>query len=210
MTHRHYAIPCRMVNPRICRSIARVLRQIRQRAPEDFTRLRSLVRGFVPLPREDERDGTMGRWRSNRADTYDFDAQGVVQLSPASGAPVAVVAHELGHVCTRDADFENRNDSGDDEWASEMCADWYAYKWGFGRQIARHRRSRSLAHHGPPPRSEFTMSFGGHVSRYRVTRGFRVRFLQTETVEGQVIETAAQRRERIMREFHEVVSRRQQ
>ena len=91
---------------------------------------------------------------------------------------VAVVAHELGHACTMFSDLWRRFAPGtplDDGWAREFAADWYAYKWGFGRALARHRKERDWMHHGPGPGQTFTQEFDGVEYAFRVTRSFVVR-----------------------------------
>jgi hypothetical protein len=215
--HRHAGIPCVIVgSTSTCRAIAIVLRQIKRRAPRDFQRVLSLVNAFEPLPAA-ESEEVSGRWGSSRSDLYDFEAKGAIQIRPGVPDAIPLVAHELGHACTREADFE-RLDGFDSEWASEMCADRYAYKWGFGRVIARHRPNRDLGHHGPGPRSVFTVGpmevpdWPGRllVHRYRVTRTFRIRFVQSETPEGVVIETAIQADDRRRREFEERVRQHKQ
>jgi hypothetical protein len=181
-----------------------VLRQIASRAPKDLARLRGRVRRFAPLPRSERRRRIPGRFFQH---SHDFESPGVVQIDASNPALVALVAHELGHACTREEQFDRRTPDNDEEWASEMCADYYAYKWGFGRAIAARRRRRELAHHGPTPRQEFTLESGEDVARYRVTRRFYIHFVQSETKDGQVIETATQRTERFRREFEELTKR---
>jgi hypothetical protein len=78
----------------------------------------------------------------------DEDRRGVIALSPDAGC--SHVAHELGHVAATDHDQASRH-APDDEWASELAADWYAYRWGFGRDIARDRPTRRFVHHAVGP-----------------------------------------------------------
>ena len=61
----------------------------------------------------------------------------------ARGPPwkiVAVVAHEFGHACTTEADVRRRH-SPKRKWAYELCADWYAYQWGFGSVLRQYMPS---------------------------------------------------------------------
>lgn len=157
-------------------SIQIILDEIRESFPCDFQRIHQRVEGFEPLRRT--ADGTEGEWVASKggAIMYDFESSGVIRLLEKLDSPVAVIAHELGHVCTREEDF-TRRDGFDSAWASELCADYYAYKWGFGRAIARHRPFRDLSHHGPAPNQVFTIedSHAGRVHRYRVTRHFYIR-----------------------------------
>jgi hypothetical protein len=151
-------------------------------------------------PRDRDRQPA-GAFITKGRDIYDFNGCGEVYIAVEKrSSHVAVVAHALGHVCTRKNDFFER-DGLDAEWASEVCADFYAYRWGFGRNIGQHRRSRSFGHHGPGPGQEFTAEHEGIVRRYRVTRDdFKIEFIQSETPEGTVIETAAQADPRLMAE----------
>lgn len=83
---------------------------------------------------------------------------------------VATIAHELGHAATTEYDFDRRyQEIGSPEWASEGCADYYAYRWGFGREIRRHNRERSFAHHGGLP-GDVINPFDN--AWFRVTRNF--------------------------------------
>lgn len=85
---------------------------------------------------------------------------------------VATIAHELGHAATTESDFDNRFEiSRIAEWTSESCADYYAYRWGFGRLIRKHSKIRDLAHHGGLPGDEITLGEG----KYKVTRHFYYR-----------------------------------
>jgi hypothetical protein len=137
-----HSILCRIRSRGLRRAIRQVLDQVRERRPRDFGRLRSLVRIIVPLPKAEARDGTLGRWQKNspvRDDPSTWawgfeDTPGILYLSEGIEAAhaVAVVAHEFGHGCATDSDLKRRGDVGD-EWAEELTADWYAYKWGFGR-----------------------------------------------------------------------------
>ncbi len=86
---------------------------------------------------------------------------------------IATTAHELGHACTQEEDLERRS-CPSDEWAWELAADWHAYRWGFGRDIVKTRRSRELVHHLGGPGSEFAEEINGIGYHYRITRNFVV------------------------------------
>jgi hypothetical protein len=172
-------------------ALRQTLSQIRDRHPRDFGRVQALVREILPLPAAEEAEGTIGRWEPSppRADdpaTWDWgtgDTPGVLFLSESAHVlnPVALVAHELGHACTTLEDRDRRGACWTAEWAEELAADWYAYKWGFGRIIARNRRYRNWMHHGAAPRSTFAVESPseGVVHHYRVTRNFCVRLVRT-------------------------------
>src|SRR5262249_6396565 len=84
---------------------------------------------------------------------------------------VALIAHECGHVVTRARDFDARERRGEAEWASEMCADMYAFRWGFEKQIREHATSRRIGHHDAVPGE--TIWDGGFA--YRVDGRFFLR-----------------------------------
>ena len=203
--HQHHGIPCDITTKPICQAIEAVLMRVEGRAPADLKRIRTRVRRFTSvLASDDPQDSELqpsGAFVSRGSDFDDFDAPGEVYIAPEKRTShLAIVAHELGHVCTREDDFWHR-DGFDSEWTSEMCADFYAYRWGFGRNIGQQRRSRWVGHHGPGPAQEFTTQQDGVVRRYRVTRDdFQIKFIQSETPDGAVIETAAQLDARLMAE----------
>lgn len=157
-----------------------VLRQVRERSPEDSRRLRQRILRIVPLTNNVE---ARGLWTPPRKVTGKWPypgawPHGVVRLHEAAPDKIALAAHELGHACTTELDYERLGGGFDVEWETELLADKYGYKWGFGRQISKSRRlNRSLQHHGPAPGTVFTVENGQSVSRYKVTRSFTIRFL---------------------------------
>lgn len=165
--------------------VRKVLRQIQRRSPRDFQRLCEAVRDIVPLTGHEEADGTLGEFTrcpvpENIADDraqWDkwndcWPHPGVVKVSTHAEFLAGVLAHEFGHACTRWEDLERRR-APTDEWASELAADWYAYKWGFGRLIAREKKTRDLLHHGPCPGETCELEKpDGSRQRFRVTRSF--------------------------------------
>src|SRR5215207_2369631 len=100
-----FGIPCTIRSPAVRHAIHSVLEQIRSRAQKDFARIVELVRAFVPLPNLE--DGTLGEWKPGRR-SEEFNSQGrvelleepgVVELAEDAAHPIALIAHELGHVC---------------------------------------------------------------------------------------------------------------
>lgn len=163
--------PCKIRSPNLQKAISLVLRSVSKTHPEDYQRLMKRVSEFGPLSMRDRKDGIVGWYgKRRRSGEYDFDSPGSILLREDDSFSIATVAHELGHACTREDDFWKR-DGLDAEWASELCADMYAYKWGFGREIARSRKERDFMHHGPPPGT--VVECNG--SRFRVTRAFYIR-----------------------------------
>jgi len=210
---------CYIQDTRVRDAITIVLRQIKERHPKDFARLREKVRGFRWLPRSEDsqRSGTLGQWmtddraknsaafkehveklaRMEIARSYGFNPKSVhpehVRLVADAKmqdrhtwpgkvaisrrlirAPrwrlLAVLAHELGHAATNEDDLNTRfEEIGNSEWASEGCADYYAYRWGFGREIRRHSPERDFGHHGGLP-GEIINPF--NKTWFRVTRNF--------------------------------------
>lgn len=92
----------------------------------------------------------------------------------------AGIAHELGHACTRTADIERRR-APTDEWGSESAADWYAYRWGFGREIARDRRTRRPDDHGPGPGQVVSFDMPDGRECWRVSSRFVFSIVQRPT-----------------------------
>jgi hypothetical protein len=115
-------------------------------------------------PKEDDRS----TWN------YGYDrTPGVMKLRDIDGLSYATIAHEFGHAMTRYEDLKRRK-SFDEEWASELTADWYAYRWGFGREIAATRKILRFIHHCAGPGQEFEAD--GNI--YRVTRNFCLKFVR--------------------------------
>lgn len=175
-----YGITCKLRTPAARKALRAVLSQIRIRRPADFARIKRNVGMIAPLAKRETANGTGGRWCEG-AKMIDPDdpatwagdehEPGVVRIAEVQENAMnlqAIIAHELGHACATYKDLIARNFPFD-EWNSELTADWYAYRWGFGRAIARHRRTRHVMHHGPAPGTEF--EYGGF--NYRFTRNFR-------------------------------------
>ncbi len=166
-------IPCRIQSRDIRHAIRTVLSGVRQRHPKHYARLVERVRAIRWLPNSQDR--TVGRWDS-KATLYDKDGrwveEGIVYLSRelARGPRwkiVAVVAHEFGHACTTEADVRRRH-CPKRKWAYELCADWYAYQWGFGSELRQYMPSRDMKHHLAGPGTEFQVG----ERRYQITRHF--------------------------------------
>lgn len=179
-----HGIPCRLRTAEMRDAIERVFAKIEQEFPKDFSRLRNRIRKITPVTRAEAAEGIIGRWREIPPDTDSQDATiwdqefgtapGIISLSEKIDMDTALglIAHELGHACTREQDLERRGIL-EDEWQSELAADWYAYKWGFGRSIAKFRKERHHGHHGPPPGTVFEIENQGTPLRYYLTRNFR-------------------------------------
>lgn len=189
-------IACEIRAERVRRAIGRVLRAIR-RHPRDWSRIRRRVRGFVYFERGQEEPGTSGQWvhdpedarrlgpQTERPETWgrvegQWQASGYIRLSRAITRLrqvdlVAIIAHECGHVATRARDFDRREKYGDGEWASELCADFYAARWGFERELRLQAPRRNVAHHAVLPGAILTEGEGVEERRYRVDRHFYLR-----------------------------------
>ena len=185
-------IPCYLRDPKLCELVKMTLEKIRDRHPKDILRLQKLVRTIQPYVDTDRKG--LGIWLEDLPDpndqtTWHFgcgDTPGVlkiVETMPINIFP-GVLAHELGHAATRFEDLERRGSVCSQEWRSELVADWYAYKWGFGRDIAKSRKTRDWMHHGPPPGSSWEEEVDGKIYHYRITRNF-VGHL-TKVVEGKM------------------------
>ena len=182
-------IPCTLKQKVTRLRLRDVLRQIKEGHPKDFNRLRELVWGVGPYVDDDE--ACLGEWDSNCAQQYIdgsdpttwawqgwAETPGVLRIreNQASERLVSTIAHELGHAATRDEDLERRGGPSD-EWSSELAADWYAYRWGFGREIAKWRARRDSLHHCAGPGQ--TVIDGDR--EYVVTRSFCMRLVRTAT-----------------------------
>jgi hypothetical protein len=142
-------IQCSLRTNRAARTMYKVLAQIRDTCPRDFARLKRLLNNVIGRK---WKDGTStGETVRTYENEYDEDKDlRIVYVKEDVEHLVAILAHEFGHVCSRAQEIELRN-VGDSELASELTADWYAYKWGFERQIIRWNKVRDRRHHGPLP-----------------------------------------------------------
>ncbi len=177
-------IPCISCNLFVIDSIKTTLDRIRSKAPEDYDRLVVQVIAFVVCEMEEE--NTNGMWmRLRRCEDFRRTAGLAFLASPGlvllrkgfqTEELVALIAHELGHAATVYADYMRRGPVSE-EWQWELAAAWYAYKWGFGREIARHRKNRDWGHHYAGP-GKIVLEFSPRdVYCYKVTRNFVARLV---------------------------------
>jgi hypothetical protein len=171
MTHgKIHGIPCSLRTAIARDTLSEVLDRIRLAQPDDYERLRRVVRDVIPLSPEETQDGSdLGEWKMDKAQDDDpktwgygcgDETPGIMYVN--EGLPrrklVPTMAHELGHACTVKDDLEARGDLPYEEWASELTADWYADKrWGFGAEIDSVRGESRLMHHGPAPGQRFSL-----------------------------------------------------
>lgn len=165
--HDHAGIPCSIGITDLCTAIASVLDSVQERFPRDFARIRERVMTFRLLTPDECADGTLGELKRRAPkmvphplwpdvlvpeeqvdEDYELAIPGVIALAP--DANVGTVAHEFGHAATTYKDLERRQ-APSDEWASELAADYFAYKWGFGKEIAKARPSADFVHHAVGP-----------------------------------------------------------
>lgn len=172
-------VPCEIANPKIRAAIRTVMERIQARHPRDWARIRRRVRsfGYIPLGEDPRTTGywhgdqphpdhdaveaaiDAGRWRwVQRVEDWRFYRTGQIRFAKRmarmeTAQMLALVAHELGHVATRVGDFNRRDAAagGDEEWAAELAADFYAAKWGFEKELREHWKLRSFGHHCAPP-----------------------------------------------------------
>lgn len=176
-----FGIPILLRSVRTHKVIKQVLLQIRGRAPKDFKKVQDRVCKIIPLPLREGKDGTIAEWvRLPRTPKFLNDPKnwgkeldgGPGYLKIAENLPhprwAGTLAHEFGHVCADFVDWQCRGECPSDEWASELTADWYAYKWGFGKEVAKYRKNRAWTHHCAGPGRKIEVN---GVS-YFVTRNF--------------------------------------
>lgn len=165
------------------RIVQEVLRRIEERRPEDYAALLVLVRAVRP---GHWTDGTIGETEHHYPKSLEEQLRWVELYGDREPCTVYVredlrgldstLAHEFGHACTRREDLDRRN-APTDEWASELAADWYAYRWGFGREIARLRANRDLPHHLGAPGSWVEVGTPSGARRYRISQNFVMKCL---------------------------------
>jgi len=209
-------IPCTITEPRVCAAISKVLRNVKERYPEDFKRLQYQVKCIEWLPAGIDDTRSMGHWtlmppnleelkaakeeaeeriRSGQArpgwsvndvsrtllDCGPGIRQGYVQFSRAltterDSVLLAAAAHWLGRAATSHQDYKKRARALAEahapqythaEWA---CANYYAYRWGFGRQVRNQylRLEENAAYWHQLPGDVFRMTF----TLWRVSRNF--------------------------------------
>jgi hypothetical protein len=179
-------VPCELSSSTARRALFHVLRTIRTKSPKDWKQIRLIVTKVASLNPEQKADGTMGWWRrlepvTSMPETWDFGdlgTPGVLYVDDTLDFVDLVpnIAHELGHACTTDDDLAETGGPDDPEWTSELTADRYAYRWGFGPAIGRRRKHRDSGHHGFAPGTEFTY---GSVN-WQVTRGLCFRIIESK------------------------------
>jgi hypothetical protein len=149
-------IPCAIGSRRVHQALRTVFAAI-ERHPRDWRRLQRRLIGVEWLETDDGPFG--GEWRIDpdhhralcdetrvhprlwaRQGGESYLARGTIGLDRVTVRAtrdqlIALVAHECGHAVTRARDFAARERTSDAEWASELCADLYAFRWGFEREI---------------------------------------------------------------------------
>lgn len=186
-------VECEIRSVKVQRSLHTVFKAI-QRHPRDWRRLCRRVQRVVWHP--DPSQGTFAEWIIDPEDegrlrteternprlwgrqgSEEYLALGWIGLAPGAARYPAskllsTLAHECGHAVTRYIDFAARERvSRDGEWASELCADMYAFRWGFEREIRASAPLRNLAHHAVLPGE--TLWCNGKA--FRVDRRFFLR-----------------------------------
>lgn len=189
-----------LTNEFLVRAALTVILKIADKSEADCDRVTGRVRLIEPLPRN-AYELTAGRWALYPQpgprdcppddDYWTWYGVGKIQVRERDDwepwQALAVFAHEFGHVAARKADVEKRARVIDDEWANESVADYYAYKWGFGRQIRRLAKRRPLGHHGALPGETIIVGTGKEEREYRMSRDFVYHLIRigSKTCEGQ-------------------------
>lgn len=166
-------IICTLKSPVAVRLVEKFLNEIAKNYPKDFQKIRSKTTHIVRVPKKDMKNRILGQVvRNDGVREWAEFAKVSVRIDESIKDKehlLVVVAHEFGHVCTTEFDMLRRC-APVEEFASEAAADWYAYKWGYGK-ISRKinvKHERDLLHNGCLP--------GGTCEEnsieYRLTRNF--------------------------------------
>lgn len=157
--HDHGGIPCGIASAALCSAIEGVVRRIAADHPRDWARVCRRVVSFALLTPDECASGAVGEFRCIGAQTIadpvfgevpapEDARRGVILLAPDADA--GVVAHECGHAAATTETIADRQ-APEDEWASELAADYLADRWGFGPVLEARRHERARLHHGPWP-----------------------------------------------------------
>ena len=184
-------IPCYLRKQLSIDALRTVLHQVENKCSRDFQDLQRLVREVSPFNKKElaTDPGTCGQWFEDCPNFEDPTSWGYgIDRTPGRlklnendlsvDCLVGVIAHELGHAATRQEDRSRRGDVFKDEWREEFAADWYAYKWGFGREVAMTRKSRDWPHHGVAPGKTFEVDNDGKRYFYYLSRNFVCRLIK--------------------------------
>ncbi len=165
-------------------AVRKVLDRIGERYPEDLARLQRRVRQVLPLEPDVDASGVWlpdSEYEWAYVLKHEEYCHGELFLAKdlMPSEHVGVAAHEFGHACTT-ARVLARRGTEETRWAMELSANWYAYRWGFGRDVARIRDYFLSAEHCIAPDSiaygrenEKTLTY--HVSRRFVVHLIEVR-----------------------------------
>jgi hypothetical protein len=180
-------IICTLKNPVAVRLVEKFLNEIAKNYPKDFQKIRSKTTHIVRVPKKDMKDGTSGQVvRNDGVREWAEFAKVSVRIDESIKDKehlLVVVAHEFGHVCTTEFDMLRRC-APVEEYAGEAAADWYAYKWGYGK-ISRKinvKYPRVLLHHGCMPGE----TCEENSIEYRLTRNFVYRRTVDNKIDTQI------------------------
>lgn len=191
-------IPCSLARRDTRRAVRDVVTRVRESFPQDFARLREVILEIAPFEQAPRNARVLGEWQARQEElndpaTWGFGfgpTPGVMRINESFDLvePVGVIAHEFGHACTTQEDRERRGDM-DDEWRSEMAANWYAYRWGFGRNIRRMSETWDHLHHGPLPGKDFAIErpYEDRIYHFHVTRSLCARLVRVTTSTGELV-----------------------
>lgn len=184
-----YNIPCTLKNQLAVRLVKKFMAEIAKNHPKDFQKILSKTTLIKRVPKREIDTGTRGQviklgtdsskrkdWGKKLVSDKDRN-EGVFEkvivcideTIKDSESMFVTIAHEFGHVCTTELDLSRRN-APSDEWASEASADWYIYKWGYGKSFRKvyKKNPRDLLHHGVMPGQIVTEN----GATYRLSRNF--------------------------------------
>lgn len=172
-------IPCDITNRSIRKAVHTVFGAISKKQ-RDWGRLRRRLKAIKYLDKKDDHGLVAGLWKvdkeagrkwsanrtkrwesglgfpGNQPEYWEHAVPGVIEVSRRCSQwshqrLVALFAHECGHCVTRERDVERMDGCPYDEWTSELCADRYAFRWGFEKEIRKQAVSRDVGHHAALP-----------------------------------------------------------
>lgn len=182
------SVPSRLCHAEGEAAIWRVLQHIASEDAKSYARIQDRLLYIDWLSEREEASGTIAEVLHFRTDEPDFGPVSINFGRALKKAPperwAGVAAHELGHVVTTERD-RMRGNSPRAEWASELAANRYAFKWGFGSYIQKFDLAPDYGHGCGYPGQCVASDNNGKTRFFRVSSGFTLRVIsETEFLKG--------------------------